>query len=106
MTAVLREEPPDSGLDQASIPVGYRDIVKHALEKDPENRFQSAKDLAFVLQTLSGSSSGRLALISTPKPRNSRLLPWTLVTVLAVAVALLALTQLLKTSPTLPAYTR
>jgi len=106
MTAVLREEPPDSSLDQASIPPGYRDIVRHALEKDPENRFQSAKDLAFALQTLSGSSSGRSLPIARPNPRTSRLLPWAIVAVLAVATALLALGQLLKVPPSTPGYTR
>jgi serine/threonine protein kinase/Tol biopolymer transport system component len=106
ITAVLREEPPDSSLDQASIPIGYRDIVKHALEKDPENRFQSAKDLAFALQTLSGSSSGRSVPIAQPNPGTSRLLPWAIVAVLAVATALLALGQLMKAPPSAPVYTR
>ncbi len=106
ITAVLREEPQDASLDQASIPAGYRDIVKHALEKEPENRFQSAKDLAFALQTLSGSSSSRSLPIPVPKPRSSHLLPWAIVAVLAIAVALLALTQWLKTPLPPPAYTR
>ena len=61
MTAVLREEPPVANLEQAAIPAGYQDIVKHCLEKEPENRFQSAKDLAFALQTLSGSTPARIA---------------------------------------------
>ena len=52
MTAVLREEPAIANLEEAAIPPGYQDIVKHCLEKDPENRFQSAKDLVFALQTL------------------------------------------------------
>ena len=47
MTAVLREEPAGTTLEEAAIPLGYQDIVKHCLEKDPENRFQSAKDLVF-----------------------------------------------------------
>src|SRR5579863_5115840 len=102
MTAVLREEPKEAGMDQASIPPGYRDIVKHALEKDPENRFQSAKDLAFALQTLSGSSSSRSLSIAAPKPLSSRLLPWALVGVLALATAVLVLTQLLRTPPSPP----
>src|SRR5215471_17872123 len=53
MTAVLREEPASANLEQARIPAAYQDIVRHCLEKDPENRFQSAKDLAFALQTVS-----------------------------------------------------
>src|SRR5580658_9944236 len=56
MTAVLREEPACVKLEEAAIPLGYQDIVKHCLEKDSENRFQSAKDLVFALQTLSGSN--------------------------------------------------
>src|ERR1700746_413807 len=59
MTAVLREEPATASLESAAIPAGYHDIVKHCLEKEPENRFQSARDLAFALQTLAGSSSRR-----------------------------------------------
>src|SRR5438552_10146891 len=55
MTAVLREEPPSRSLEEAEIPTGYQDIVRQCLDKEPENRFQSAKDLAFALQTLSGS---------------------------------------------------
>src|ERR1700692_3857783 len=50
MTAVLREEPAGMNLEDSAIPRGYQDIIKHCLEKDPENRFQSAKDLAFVLE--------------------------------------------------------
>ena len=104
MTAVLREEPPDAYLDQASIPAGYRDIVRHCLEKDPENRFQSAKDLAFALQTLSGSSP--VSLRPIPKPRTTPVLPWAIVAILALATALLAVTQLLRPAAVQPAYTR
>ena len=65
MTAVLREEPAAVKLDEAAIPAGYQDIVRHCLEKDPENRFQSAKDLVFALQTLSGTATGKVP--SSPK---------------------------------------
>jgi len=106
MTAVLLEEPQDSNLDQALIPSGYRDIVKHSLEKEPENRFQSAKDLVFALQTLSGSSSGRSVSYSARRHRTASLLPWTLVALLAVAIGLLGLIQLLKPPPMRPGYTR
>ncbi len=94
MTAVLREEPPDSNLDQASIPPAYKDIIKHCLEKEPENRFQSARDLAFALQTLSGSSSARTPLVPPGAQRTSRVLPWVVAGVLALAVLLLMLLQL------------
>jgi len=106
MTAVLREEPSSLNLEEAAIPAGYWDIIKHCLEKDPENRFQSAKDLAFALQTLSGSSLVRIDSSSKKKPGSVGALPWALVTVLAAASALLAITQLFHTSPPPPAYRR
>jgi eukaryotic-like serine/threonine-protein kinase len=53
ITAVLREEPPELNLQQAGIPMPCQQIVRHCLEKEPENRFQSARDLAFALRTLS-----------------------------------------------------
>ena len=95
MTAVLREEPAGVHLDEAAVPPGYQDIVKHCLEKDPENRFQSAKDLVFALQTLSGSSA--VAAIPSPNPtRTGSLLPWALVGLLAAAVVFFAVAQVLK----------
>jgi eukaryotic-like serine/threonine-protein kinase len=106
MTAVLREEPATSHLEEAAIPPGYQDIVKHCLEKDPENRFQSAKDLAFALQTLSGSSPERIASPSKTKPRIVGVLPWALLAGLAAVTALLAITQLVHTPPAPPVYRR
>ena len=79
MTAVLREEPAAASLEEAAIPPGYQDIVRHCLEKDPENRFQSAKDLVFALQTLSGASPARIPSLSRTKAPNTRVLPWALV---------------------------
>ena len=92
MTAVLREEPPIANLDKAATPPGYEDIIRHCLEKDPENRFQSAKDLVFALQTLAASTPARIARPAR-KVSSARVLPWALVALLT-AVALLAITEL------------
>jgi len=94
MTAVLREEPASAHLDDAAIPAGYQDIIRHCLEKEPENRFQSAKDLVFALQTLLGSSPVRALPSPRPKTRTTSALPWALAAVLAIATTLLALPQL------------
>ncbi len=60
LTAILREEPADlSGPSRAVDPALER-LVLHCLEKSPEERFQSARDLAYALSTLS-SSSGALS---------------------------------------------
>jgi len=105
MTAVLREEPPSASLDAAAIPAGYQDIVKHCLEKEPENRFQSAKDLVFTLQTLS-TSPARALPSPKPVPRTTSALPWALAAVMAVATVLLLLTQILRAPVAPPAYRR
>lgn len=106
MTAVLREEPAAAHLEEAAIPPGYQDIVRHCLEKDPEDRFQSAKDLAFALETLSASSPVRAVPYPKTKASTTRVLPWALVAGLAAATLLLAVSQLMHTPASPPAYRR
>ena len=55
MSAVLKEDPPDLSAAGLSIPPGLERIVRHCLEKSPEARFQSARDVAFALQELSSA---------------------------------------------------
>ena len=56
MTAILREEPTDLG-SLVSAPVDDLErLVRHCLEKRPEERFQSARDLAFNLASLTRGS--------------------------------------------------
>ncbi len=102
MTAVLREEPAEARLEGAGIPLAYRDLVHHCLEKDVENRFQSAKDLTFAIQTLSGSSSYRAVRIGAGRKVT---LMWAVLALLVVATTALVIEQLLPAPP--PAtYTR
>jgi len=53
MTAILREDPPEMIRQGADIPPAFEKVVRHCFEKEPENRFQSARDLAFAINTLS-----------------------------------------------------
>jgi Tol biopolymer transport system component len=56
MAAILNEEPPAISELAPNTPPALVRIVKRCLEKDPEQRFQSASDLAFALEALSESS--------------------------------------------------
>ena len=57
MTAILKEEPNEfSGRNLAVTPALER-IVRHCIEKQPGQRFQSAQDIAFALESVSGGSS-------------------------------------------------
>jgi len=71
MTAILKEDPPE--LSEMTHPVspGLERIVRRCLEKQPEQRFQSAKDLAFALEALTGTTSktAAQAAIATGPPR-------------------------------------
>jgi hypothetical protein len=51
MTAILKEEPPELSLNGAAIAPALERTVRHCLEKAPEQRFQSARDLAFDLES-------------------------------------------------------
>jgi serine/threonine protein kinase len=89
ITAVLLESPPEINLEQASVPTSFRHVVSHCLEKEPENRFQSARDLSFALETLADASGGgRSTRLRNPRPR-AQIVPWAVAGVLLVATLLL-----------------
>jgi serine/threonine protein kinase len=92
ITAVLREDPPEINLEEASVPVPFQQVVRHCLEKEPENRFQSARDLAFALDTLANASGGRTTRLR-PQSRWG-IVPWAVSGVLLVATLLLLGNQL------------
>ena len=73
MNAILKEEPPEIANDvNRTLPPALDRVVRHCLEKKPEQRFQSARDLAFALDTLStgsGSVVAPVAGIADSKPK-------------------------------------
>jgi len=83
MNAILKEEPAElSTLDSTLAPALER-IVRHCLEKRPEERFQSAGDLAFNLEALSQVSGRAAAKGAAPR------LKWRLGWAVAAGLALL-----------------
>ena len=58
MSAILKEDPPDLSVTNQNVSPGLERIVRHCLEKNPEQRFHSAHDLAFDLEALSTATSG------------------------------------------------
>jgi Tol biopolymer transport system component len=86
MTAVLKEDPPD--LPDPSHPVSpaLDRTVRRCLEKNPEQRFQSTKDLSFALAALSGSDTSG-AVRAAPNPRKMPPLLWVAMPLALAAVA-------------------
>jgi eukaryotic-like serine/threonine-protein kinase len=62
MNAILKEDPPSLTETNRTLPAALERIVSHCLEKNPEERFQSALDIAFDLEQLSGSATTQAAL--------------------------------------------
>jgi TolB-like protein len=70
MMAILHEEPPELREGSRTLPVELTEIVVHCLEKKPDERFQSARDLAFALRfgERDESSASRRAALAEAGP--------------------------------------
>jgi eukaryotic-like serine/threonine-protein kinase len=84
LTAILKEDPLESGGVEMALAPGLERLLRHCLEKSPDERFQSARDLAFALEALSGFSDVATARSPGFVSRGRRL------RLAAVAVALAA----------------
>ena len=95
MSAILTEEPDLSAGTGRTLAPFFARIVHHCLEKKRDDRFQSTRDLVFDLETvaassLSGTSSLGLQSPEIPRRKLVQRLPWQLLAVLAIFVALAA----------------
>jgi len=66
MTAILTQDPPELTGSRPDFPVSLDRIIRHCLEKNPNERFQSARDIAFALEALSGSGTGTTSSAGLP----------------------------------------
>jgi serine/threonine protein kinase len=101
ISAVLKHEPDAIGSPaSAAMPPTLESIVRRCLEKDPDERFQSAKDLGFALKSVFSSTPVSGTSVAPPfaRPR----WPWAaplIVFVLAAAIAVAWFTVRLSHSP-------
>ena len=71
MSAILKEDPPDLNETNRNISPALERVVQHCLEKNPEQRFHSARDVAFDLETLSNQSGTGSRLRAVTDQRRS-----------------------------------
>jgi eukaryotic-like serine/threonine-protein kinase len=102
MSAILHEDPPDLSA-RASVSPALDRIVKRCLEKNPEERFQSARDVSFALEALSsvGTSTGDTKIASEWTSRRVRL-AWTVAAAALGAVCGATLSLALRHGPNEP----
>lgn len=87
MTAILREDPPEVQTLRAEAPPALDRILRHCLEKNPAERFQTARDVAFALEALSGSGTAPAAKVDAQPRQTPR--GWRVVGLTAAALVLI-----------------
>ena len=65
--AILKDNPPDLATSGRDIPPALERVIMHCLEKAPESRFHSARDLVFALENLTDAAA---------RPSGVRPSPW------------------------------
>jgi eukaryotic-like serine/threonine-protein kinase len=66
VSAILREDPPDLSETNKTVSPALERVVRHCLEKNPAERFHSARDLAFAIENLSGSAINSGQTVTMP----------------------------------------
>jgi len=88
ITAILTKEPPDLSASNKEVHPGLERIVRHCLEKNPEERFESARDLAFDLEALSGVSGTTTSAVQAAPVEERVRTRWTGAVLAAIVAAL------------------
>ena len=113
MNAILKEEPPPLQTPARVVPLALERVITHCLEKQPQDRFQTARDLAFGLESVtsqSGIYSAIIPALDVDEEEDKRSLKWLVFATLGLIVAgLLALSFFVgrrTAGASLPAYTQ
>ena len=85
MSAILHDDPPDPDTFNVNVPPAVLRTLRRCLEKRPQERFESARDLAFALES-SVDSSSMSAATALPPVRNRR---WRAAAAVALVLGLL-----------------
>ncbi len=92
MAAILKDSPPDPAESGKTIPIALGRVITRCLEKAPDERFQSARDLTYALREVASttSSSVRMSGVAATVPAAHRGRAAAIATgVVVLAVALL-----------------
>jgi eukaryotic-like serine/threonine-protein kinase len=87
IAAILKEEPPELTQSGRNVSPALDHIVRHCLEKDRENRFQSAKDVAFALSEASAPTTAASGAQLAAPPADKKKILVVIVAIVALAVA-------------------
>ena len=92
ISSILREDPPDLSGTNPTINPALERVVNHCLEKNPDERFHSARDLAFAVEALSGTAGTTsaqttiLGALPPAKRKKREMLAWSVAALLLLTV--------------------
>ncbi len=90
LAAILRDDPGDLSEAGRALPPALNGLVRRCLEKNPDERFQSARDLAFAMRETLGSSAVSAVPAAAPETAPRRRGAWIAAGFLAAALLALA----------------
>jgi len=91
LAAILHMEPADPVRSGRELPAGFAGVIRHCLEKRPDQRFESARDLAFALKAiLAGTPATAPAFMPVPRSRRRVVAIAAAVTLVIAAVVTVA----------------
>jgi len=101
--AILRDEPPTISTSQSMTPPALDRVVKTCLAKDPDDRWQSARDLSQELRWIAeGGSQAGIAVGASTRANGRERIAWIVAAVLFVAAAALAIPYAFRREPAEP----
>ncbi len=96
MSAILTSEPPAVSSVQPMSPPSLDRLIKTCLAKDPDDRWQTGRDVELQLDAIAEGTSAPRETLLAARPARFRWLPWLL---LGAALVVVAITTLRKTPP-------
>jgi len=90
LNAILKDDPAELIDLGVNVPPALDRVVRHCLEKNPDDRFQSARDLAFGLGSMSGLTSQVISFRTLPRIRPRAMLRPFLFALMFLAIAAIA----------------
>ncbi len=93
LSTILQKDPPELSESNPDLSLPLVRIIQHCLEKNPEERLQSMRDIRIYLETLSGLSGTTVTSTALPPPAGQmrRIFPWVIASLLAIATAVFAI---------------
>jgi eukaryotic-like serine/threonine-protein kinase len=70
LNAILKEDPPEISTANNPVAPAAERILRRCLEKNPDERFQSTRDLTFTIEGLTGHSGTSVATLDAIRPKS------------------------------------